>query len=108
MVNGEAKSLPSASMIRSHSAFSDLHGIQPDPVAGLVEIREEYVEETQSKEPKIGLSNTIFLSSSKEHSSLVPDEEDVSDLDDDEDDETTSSSEVEDDENASYLKGDEG
>ncbi|KAL0928394.1 hypothetical protein M5K25_000271 [Dendrobium thyrsiflorum] len=96
---------------------------------GLVEIREEYVEETQSKEPKTGLSNTSFMSSSKAHNFLVPDEEDedaklmarldelekeeeeaVSDLDDDEDDETASSSdvdEVEDDENASYLKVDE-
>ncbi|KAL0926311.1 hypothetical protein M5K25_002527 [Dendrobium thyrsiflorum] len=33
MVNGEAKSLPSASMIRSHSVSGDLHGVQPDPVA---------------------------------------------------------------------------
>ncbi|KAH0461773.1 hypothetical protein IEQ34_009348 [Dendrobium chrysotoxum] len=76
--------------------------------ACLVEIREEYVEETQSKEPKTGLSNTSFMSSSKAHSSLVPDEEDMSDLDDDKDDEAASSSEVEDDENASYLKIDEG
>ncbi|KAI0530658.1 hypothetical protein KFK09_000205 [Dendrobium nobile] len=96
---------------------------------GLVEIREEYVEETQSEEPKTGLSNRSFVSSSKAHKSLVPDEEDedsklmarldelekeeeeaVSDLDDDEDDETASSSdvdEVEDDEYASYLKVDE-
>ncbi|KAH0470775.1 hypothetical protein IEQ34_000498 [Dendrobium chrysotoxum] len=96
---------------------------------GLVEIREEYVEETQTKEPKTGLSSTSFMSSSKAHNSLVPDEEDedaklmarldelekeeeeaVSDLDNDEDDETASSSdvdEVEDEENASYLKVDE-
>lgn len=32
-VSGEVKSLPSASMIRSHSVSGDLHGVQPDPVA---------------------------------------------------------------------------
>ncbi|KAH0450919.1 hypothetical protein IEQ34_021611 [Dendrobium chrysotoxum] len=47
------------------------------------------------------------MSSSKAHSPLVPDEEDMSDLDDDKDDEAASSSEVEDNENACYLKVDE-
>ncbi|PKA62695.1 AMP deaminase [Apostasia shenzhenica] len=43
--NGDAKSLPSTSMIRSHSVSGDLHGVQPDPVAADI-LRKEPEQET--------------------------------------------------------------
>ncbi|KAG0503249.1 hypothetical protein HPP92_003321 [Vanilla planifolia] len=42
---GESKSLPSATMIRSHSISGDLHGVQPDPVAADI-LRKEPEQET--------------------------------------------------------------
>ncbi|XP_010937877.3 probable AMP deaminase isoform X2 [Elaeis guineensis] len=38
--NGDSKPLAAASMIRSHSASGNLHGIQPDPVAAYILKRE--------------------------------------------------------------------
>ena len=43
--NGDNKPLPSANMIRSHSASGGLHGVQPDPVAADF-LRKEREQET--------------------------------------------------------------
>ncbi|XP_020266084.1 probable AMP deaminase [Asparagus officinalis] len=43
--NGDNNPLPSTSMIRSHSASGDLHGVQPDPVTADI-LRREPEQET--------------------------------------------------------------
>ncbi|XP_008778143.2 probable AMP deaminase [Phoenix dactylifera] len=43
--NGDSKSLPAASMIRSHSVSGNMHGAQPDPVAADI-LRKEPEQET--------------------------------------------------------------